>query len=166
MVVLYHYTDDKGKRGIERDRTIRYNTKREHHFGPGVYFTSLSPDIYSNQEIARNNYRIGKYWGNKRKTETKAYTGIETFICSETETKSENVLTLPFFLLSLSLSLSFSLCVCASRFLFQDTYRNKFNCTDTHTQFLSLLPVKSVRQEGTTCLLWPMSTVQIFTRTF
>ena len=43
MVVLYHYTNKEGKKGIKKSKTITKTVGAG--FGDGVYFTSLSPSM-------------------------------------------------------------------------------------------------------------------------
>ena len=55
--ILYHYTSDKGHRGILSEKMIRASGDdgRDARYGEGVYLTSLDPsnDI---RTIAKNNW--------------------------------------------------------------------------------------------------------------
>ena len=65
MVLLYHYTDKRGLRGIRRDnmiqktRTNQQPSSNDMRFGSGVYLTSKDPDKYSKEELAENNWQGG-----------------------------------------------------------------------------------------------------------
>ena len=52
MVVLYHYTNEKGKEGIKKSKTITKTVGGG--FGDGVYFTSLSPDNAASMIVHNN----------------------------------------------------------------------------------------------------------------
>ena len=57
-VTLYHYTDEKGKDGIERSQVIRVSPdgSKSAMKGEGVYFTSLSPWDNTRDKIIENNW--------------------------------------------------------------------------------------------------------------
>ena len=65
MVLLYHYTDARGLRGIRRDKVIQETStkqqpgSRDMCFGSGVYLTSKDPAKYSKEELAENNWQGG-----------------------------------------------------------------------------------------------------------
>ncbi|XP_048241064.1 uncharacterized protein LOC124119544 [Haliotis rufescens] len=67
--VFFHYTDEYGKNAIVQSMCIkasRRNPKgRDVLFGEGVYGTTMDPDLFSKQELAKNNYdtRAG-FWEN------------------------------------------------------------------------------------------------------
>ena len=47
MVVLYHYTTKSSLNGIKADKVIYQSTRKQRDavLGPGVYLTSLNPNI-------------------------------------------------------------------------------------------------------------------------
>ncbi|XP_031558073.1 uncharacterized protein LOC116294573 isoform X2 [Actinia tenebrosa] len=57
-ITLYHYTTDRGARGIQRDGLIKSsdeNTQPQHRkYGSGVYFTSYSPHDLEPDKLALN----------------------------------------------------------------------------------------------------------------
>ncbi|XP_048241067.1 uncharacterized protein LOC124119549 [Haliotis rufescens] len=58
--VFYHYTNESGKNNIVQSMCIkasRHNPMgNDVAFGEGVYGTTMDPDNYSKQEVAKNNY--------------------------------------------------------------------------------------------------------------
>jgi hypothetical protein len=60
MVKLFHYTNRDGFEGICNSKTLRQSTTTyDAAFGPGVYFTKMSPPKYSKEEIAKNSWDDG-----------------------------------------------------------------------------------------------------------
>ena len=59
-LILYHYTDKSGYRGIKSSKRIRKTAENDPHawFGGGVYFTSIPPKR-GKLSIAKNNYKRG-----------------------------------------------------------------------------------------------------------
>jgi hypothetical protein len=57
MSYLYHYTSDKGLRGIQRDGVIRSSKDitRDAVLGSGVYLTSLPPST-KDRDLQKNNW--------------------------------------------------------------------------------------------------------------
>lgn len=53
--VFYHYTNYSGAMGIKRDNYIR-RSGPSGIFGPGVYMTDMDPNLYSRDQILKNNY--------------------------------------------------------------------------------------------------------------
>merc|ERR1719370_2224530 len=63
MVRLYHYTDAGSLESIKQQRLIRKSSRSQHHtdmiFGEGVYLTSMDPESYDKEELAKNNWLGG-----------------------------------------------------------------------------------------------------------
>ena len=61
-IKLYHYTDERGLRGIKNSGIIRKTNANSPHawYGGGVYFTSIPPTV-DKLEIAQKNYKNGGY---------------------------------------------------------------------------------------------------------
>ncbi|XP_046565404.1 uncharacterized protein LOC124274127 [Haliotis rubra] len=59
-IEFYHYTDEEGKNAIVQSMTVKQSRKKpgdgDVAFGEGVYGTTMDPDDFSKQEVARNNY--------------------------------------------------------------------------------------------------------------
>ena len=59
---LFHYTNRDGSTGIYDSKTLRQSTTTyDAAFGPGVYFTKMSPQHYSKEKIAENNWGVGSW---------------------------------------------------------------------------------------------------------
>ena len=81
---LFHYTDRKGSRNIQRQKRILQSTAPTNEaFGRGVYLTKRSPWHYSKAQIAKNN------WGTSS-TERVAYVVIVTFPDHEPKLRKES----------------------------------------------------------------------------
>ena len=55
---VYHYSNSAGMSGIKNSGCIRQSTDIEYDaiLGAGVYLTTMSPNSYSKEQIAKNNY--------------------------------------------------------------------------------------------------------------
>ena len=55
---LYHYTNQQGYDQIVRSKTIRQsqNFEKDCLYGDGVYLTTMNPQEFSKEDLARNNW--------------------------------------------------------------------------------------------------------------
>jgi len=58
---LYHYTNQRGYENIKRSGIIRQsqNFEKDCVYGDGVYLTTLNPEDFSKEDLAKNNYGGG-----------------------------------------------------------------------------------------------------------
>ena len=58
---LYHYTSEQGHQQIVNSKVIRQsqNFAKDCVYGDGVYLTTLNPDDFSKETLAKNNYGGG-----------------------------------------------------------------------------------------------------------
>jgi hypothetical protein len=74
---LFHYTNREGSIGIYDSKTLRQSTTTyDAAFGPGAYFTSMSPKNYSKEKIAENNWGVGSWTSSKMIREGVNFTNI------------------------------------------------------------------------------------------
>eukprot|EP00918_Siedleckia_nematoides_P097632 GHVU01213887.1.p1 GENE.GHVU01213887.1~~GHVU01213887.1.p1 ORF type:complete len:131 (+),score=23.49 GHVU01213887.1:142-534(+) len=67
---VYHYTDARGAKGIQKSGQIKKSTDTtlDAAFGPGVYVTDMRPDKHTKSEIAQNNYDgAASHWKGQQK---------------------------------------------------------------------------------------------------
>ena len=60
MVVLYHYTNEKAARSIQRSGILKQSTdsERDAAFGNGVYLTSIRPGLKFIEQMDLSGYRV------------------------------------------------------------------------------------------------------------
>ena len=58
---LYHYTSEEGHNTILRQKIIRQSKdfQKDCLYGDGVYLTTLNPEDFDKESLARNNYGAG-----------------------------------------------------------------------------------------------------------
>ena len=58
---LYHYTSEQGHNIITRQKIIKQSKdfQKDCIYGDGVYLTTLNPEDFDKESIARNNYGGG-----------------------------------------------------------------------------------------------------------
>ena len=58
---LYHYTNQRGYENIKKSGIIRQsqNFEKDCVYGDGVYLTTLNPEDFSKEDLAKNNYGGG-----------------------------------------------------------------------------------------------------------